>query len=189
MAGHSKWKQIRHKKALTDAKKGQLFSKAVREITIAAREGGSNPDSNPRLRSALERARLAGLPKDNIERTLLRSSGEGDGVNLQEFTYEAMAPGGVMLIIEGATDNKNRTLAEVRKALDKYGAGIVPSNSLLWNFKKVWTAEGKDYRPLTPLKLAAEKTQELVPLLDALTDLADVEEVYTNLDEGVANRV
>lgn len=185
MAGHSKWKQIKHKKAITDAKKGQLFSKMVREIMVAARIGGPSPDTNTRLRAAMERARERGLPKDNIERAIERASGEGEAGKLQEFLYEAIGPGGVYLLIEGITDNKNRTFAEIKRILAKHGARIVPPNSLLWNFEKEWTNEGKDYRAKTPLEISAEEREKLVPLLDELVEHEDVQEVYTNLGSGL----
>jgi len=138
MSGHSKWTQIKHKKGATDAKRGQLFSKLVKEITIAAREGGVNPDANARLRSAMERARSEGLPKDNMERALARaSSGKNDGNELFEFLYEAAAPGGIAILIEGITDNKNRSLNEIRHMLSEQGARLAEQGSLIWNFEKI----------------------------------------------------
>lgn len=183
MSGHSKWSQIKHKKALTDAKKGNLFSKMVREITVAARTGGANPDMNPRLRAAIDRARSIGLPKDNIERALSRATGGGPEQELSEFLYEATASGGIQILIEGITDNKNRTLAEIKRILSGGGAKFVPSGSLLWNFEKVWTPQGKDYRPRTTLELSASEREKLAPLLDELAEHEDVQEVYTNLAE------
>lgn len=141
MSGHSKWAQIKHKKAITDAKRGQLFSKMVREIMVAARTGGPNPETNSRLRTALERARAGGLPKDNIERAIERASGEGEGLKLQELLYEATAPGGVYIIIEVITDNKNRTLAEIKHLLSENGGRLAESGSLIWNFDKIGTLE------------------------------------------------
>lgn len=182
MSGHSKWHQIRHKKTVTDAKKGQLFSKLVREITIAARTGGASPEANPRLRAAIERGREAGLPKDNMERALSRAAGGGEGENLEEFLYEA-AKGAVQILIEGITDNKNRTLGEVKQIISKYGARLVPPGSLLWNFEKVWTKEGRGYLPKTSLEVSAEERERIMPLLDELVEQDDVQEVYTNLPE------
>lgn len=137
MSGHSKWKQIKHKKAATDAKKSQLFSKLVREIMVAARSGGVDPSVNTRLRAAIERSKSEGLPKDNMERAIERAGGPGDAAKLQEFLYEAIAPGGVYILAEGITDNNNRTLSEVKQILAKYGAKLVPPNSILWNFEKI----------------------------------------------------
>lgn len=148
MSGHSKWSQIKHKKSLTDAKKGQLFSKLVREIMVAARDGGPNPQTNARLRQAMERARSQGLPKDNVERAIDRASGAEEGAALQEFLYEAMAPGGVTIIIEGITDNKNRTLAEIKHLLNEHGSKLAESGSLSWGFDKIgWIEINKEDNP------------------------------------------
>ncbi len=183
MSGHSKWSQIRHKKAITDAKKGQLFSKLVREIMVAARSGGADPNSNSRLRTAMERAKENGLPKENIERAITRASGAGEGQNLQEFLYESIGPGGVYILIEGITDNNNRTLAEIRQIITAHHAKLVPSNSLLWNFEKEWTKEGKDYKPKTTAETTIEEKEKVVSLLDELVDHPDIQEVYSNLKE------
>ncbi|MBI4137740.1 MAG: YebC/PmpR family DNA-binding transcriptional regulator [Candidatus Sungbacteria bacterium] len=141
MSGHSKWAQIKHKKATADAKRGQLFSKLIREITIAGRAGGSNPDTNARLRSALERGRNIGLPKENIERALARTGGGGEGERLSEFLYEAVGPGGAAILIEGITDNKNRTLSEIRRLVSDSGGRLADQGSLAWNFEKIGTLE------------------------------------------------
>lgn len=141
MAGHSKWKQIRHKKAITDAKKGQLFGKVVREIMVAVREGGPKPETNTRLKTALERAKSNGLPKDNIERALSRAGGAADDAKLLEFLYEATAAGGVLILIEGITDNTNRAIAEIKHILSGLGARLADPGSLLWNFEKIGTLE------------------------------------------------
>ncbi len=141
MSGHSKWSQIKHKKGTADAKRGQLFSKLVKEIAIAAREAGTNPDANPRLRAACERARAEGLPKDNMERALVRAAGRGDGAELFEFLYEATAPGGVAVLIEGITDNKNRTVNEIKHLLDEHGSRLAEPGSLAWNFEKIGVIE------------------------------------------------
>ena len=141
MSGHSKWSQIKHKKAISDAKKGRLFSKLVREIMVAARAGGATADSNPRLRQALEKAKSIGLPKDNIERAIARASGEGEAALLQEFLYEATTPGGIMILIEGITDNKNRTLAGIKHILAEHRARLAEQGSLIWNFNKLGVIE------------------------------------------------
>src|SRR5919201_5495465 len=114
MSGHSKWSSIKHKKALTDARKGQQFTKMAREITIAAREGGGNPDGNYRLRLAIEKARSVNMPQDNIKRAIERAAGGGEGEQFEEIFYEGYGPGGVAILVEAATDNRNRTAAEVR---------------------------------------------------------------------------
>lgn len=142
MSGHSKWAQIKHKKAATDAKKGQLFSKIVREIMVAVRAGGVLPETNSRLKTAIERARASGLPKENMERAIERASGGGDAASsLHEFLYEATAPGGVAILIEGITDSKNRSLAEIKHILSENGGRLAERGSLLWNFEKIGTLE------------------------------------------------
>lgn len=141
MSGHSKWAQIKHKKAITDAKKGQLFSKIVREIMVAARAGGALPETNSRLKTAIERAKASGLPKENIERAIGRASGGGDAASLHEFLYEATAPGGIAILIEGITDSKNRSLAEIKHILSENGGRLAEQGSLLWNFEKIGTLE------------------------------------------------
>lgn len=141
MAGHSKWTQIKHKKTISDARKGQLFSKLVHEIMIAARSGGTLPETNTRLQRTIERARAYGLPKENIERAIIRTSGEEEGQELQEFLYEATVAGGVNMLIEGITDNKNRTLAEIRKLLRGHEAKLADPGSILWNFEKIGIIE------------------------------------------------
>ncbi len=137
MSGHSRWAQVKHKKAITDTKKGQLFSKFVREITVAARDGGENPETNARLRVAIERARATGLPKDNIERAIARAKGGGGEKALQEFLYETTAQDGIMILIEGITDNKQRTLAEIRQVLMRHNIRLADPGSVLWNFEKI----------------------------------------------------
>lgn len=141
MSGHSRWTQIKHKKGATDAKRGQLFGRLVKEIMIAAREGGTNPDANARLRSAVERARSEGLPKDNIERAIARASGAGRDEEMFELLCEATAPGGVAIIIEAITDNKNRTINEIKHLLSEHGGKLAEYGSLLWNFEKIGVIE------------------------------------------------
>lgn len=136
MSGHSKWAQIRHKKAGVDAKRGALFSKLGRIITIAAREGGKDPAMNPRLRQTIEQARDAGMPKDNIERAILRGVGGGEGANLQSVEYEAYGPGGSALVITGLTDNSNRTTNEIKRILDGAGGRLATGGSVLWMFER-----------------------------------------------------
>lgn len=137
MSGHSKWSQIKHKKGATDAKRGQLFSKLVKEITLAAREGGASMDANARLRAIVERARAEGLPKDNIERAIARASGAEEGGELFELLCEATAPGGVAIIIEAITDSKNRAVNEIKHILTEHNARLSEPGSLLWNFEKI----------------------------------------------------
>ena len=136
MAGHSKWKQIKHYKAAADAKRGAQFTKLIREITMAAKLGGGDPAGNPRLRTAIEAARAASMPKDNIERAVKKGTGELEGVEYQEITYEGYGPGGVAILIFAMTDNPNRTVAEVRHRLSRGGGNLGATNSVAWMFDR-----------------------------------------------------
>jgi YebC/PmpR family DNA-binding regulatory protein len=136
MAGHSKWKQIKHYKAATDAKRGAMFTKLIREITQAARQGGGDPAGNPRLRTAIEAAKASSMPKDNIERAVKKGTGELEGVDYAEVTYEAYGPGGVAILIYALTDNATRTVADVRHRLSRGGGNMGSTNSVAWMFDK-----------------------------------------------------
>jgi len=136
MAGHSKWKQIKHYKAATDAKRGALFTKLIREITVAAKFGGGDPGGNARLRLAIETARGNSMPKENIERAIKKGTGELEGVDYQEALYEAYGPGGVALMIQTLTDNPTRTVADVRHKLSRGGGNLGASNSVSWMFDR-----------------------------------------------------
>lgn len=137
MSGHSKWSTIKRKKGATDAKRGQLFTRLAREIAVVARESGGDPDTNFRLRLAIERARTNNMPKDSIERALKRGTGESkDGVVIEEIVYEAYAPNGVALIIECLTENRNRTVAELRHVLSKAGGNLGDAGSVAWQFTR-----------------------------------------------------
>jgi YebC/PmpR family DNA-binding regulatory protein len=136
MAGHSKWKQIKHYKAATDKKRGALFTKLIREITMAAKLGGGDPGGNPRLRLAIDTARGSSMPKENIERAVLKGTGELEGVDYQEVTYEGYAPGGVALLIDAVTDNPTRTVADVRAKMTRLGGNLGTPNSVAWMFDK-----------------------------------------------------
>jgi YebC/PmpR family DNA-binding regulatory protein len=129
MSGHSKWKTIKHAKAATDKKRGALFTKLIREITVAAKTGGGDPDGNPRLRTAIDNARSGSLPKENIERAIAKGTGDLDGVEYVEVVYEAYGPGGVALMIQALTDNPTRTVADVRAKLTRGGGNLGTSNS------------------------------------------------------------
>ncbi|MBN2453260.1 MAG: YebC/PmpR family DNA-binding transcriptional regulator [Candidatus Omnitrophica bacterium] len=135
MSGHSKWATIKHKKAATDAKRGSLFTKLIKEITIAARSGGK-PENNPRLRVAIERAKEASMPADNIERAVKKGTGELDGVNYEDITLEGYGPAGVAIFIEGVSDNKNRTTSEIRTVFSKKGGNMAGAGSVSWMFEK-----------------------------------------------------
>jgi YebC/PmpR family DNA-binding regulatory protein len=136
MAGHSKWKQIKHYKAATDAKRGAKFTKLIREITVAAKFGGGDPGGNPRLRTAIDIAKAASMPKENIERAVKKGTGELEGVDYVEVTYEAYGPGGVALMIQALTDNATRTVAEVRAKLSRGGGNLGATNSVAFMFDR-----------------------------------------------------
>ena len=136
MAGHNKWSKIKRKKGVNDAKRGALFTKLIREITVAAREGGGDPDYNARLRLAVDTAKAEDMPNENIERAIKRGTGELEGVNYEEATYEGYGPGGVALFIECLTDNTNRTVADIRHTLGKHGGSLGTDGSVAWQFDR-----------------------------------------------------
>ena len=136
MSGHSKWSTIKRKKAAIDAKRGKIFTTLIREITIAVRAGGGDPDSNPRLRHAISSARDANMPQDNIKKAIMKGTGELPGTTYEECTYEGFGPGGVALFMEVLTDNKNRTVAEIRHLITKYGGNLGENGSVAWMFDK-----------------------------------------------------
>jgi YebC/PmpR family DNA-binding regulatory protein len=137
MAGHSKWANIKFRKAAQDAKRGKIFTKLIREITVASRAGGGDADANPRLRAAIDKALGANMTKDVIERAVTRGSGELDGINYEEVRYEGYAPGGIAVLVECTTDNKNRTVGEVRHAFTKHGGNLGTDGSVAYLFNKV----------------------------------------------------
>ncbi len=136
MSGHSKWSTIKRKKGAADAKRGKIFTKLIKEITISAREGGGDPGANPRLRLAIDNAKAANMPADNIERAIKKATGELEGVTYHELMYEGYGPGGVAMLIEVATDNKNRSVAEVRHLLSKYNGSMGENGSVAWMFNR-----------------------------------------------------
>ena len=135
MSGHSKWSTIKRKKGAADAKRGKIFSKLAKEIAVAAKMGGEDPDGNPRLRTVLLAARAANMPKDNVAKAIKKGAGTTDGVIYEEGRYEAYGPGGVAIVIEVLTDNKNRTVADVRHAVTKYGGSLAENGAVTWNFE------------------------------------------------------
>ena len=136
MAGHSKWAGIKHKKAVVDAQRGKAFSKVIREITAAARLGGGHPEANPRLRLAIQKAREANLPKDTLEKAIKRGTGDLPGVAYEEMVMEGYGPGGVAILVEALTDNKNRTSAELRSVFTRHGGNVAGAGSVSWLFQK-----------------------------------------------------
>ena len=136
MSGHSKWHTIKHKKGAADAKRGKVFTRVIKELTVAARNGGGDPEMNPRLRTIVAEAKAVNMPAENIKRAIQRGTGELPGVNYDEITYEGYGPGGAALIIEALTDNRNRTVGELRHTLTKYNGNLGESNSVAWMFAK-----------------------------------------------------
>ena len=136
MSGHSKWSSIKHKKAATDAKRGKIFTRFIRELSIAARAGGGDPESNSRLRHAIDGARAANMPSDNIKKAIQRGTGELEGVNYEELSYEGYGPGGIALLVEAMTDNKNRTVSEVRYVFNKYNGNLGEQGCVSWMFTR-----------------------------------------------------
>ena len=136
MAGHSKWANIQHRKGRQDAKRGKLFTKLIREITVSARMGGGDPSANPRLRAAIDKARAVNMPNDTIERAVKKGTGELGGVSYEEFSFEAFGPGGTAILLEIMTDNRNRTTGEIRSLLTKNNGNLGSSGSVAWMFKK-----------------------------------------------------
>jgi len=187
MSGHSKWATIKHAKGAADAKRGQVFTKLIKEISIAARMGGGNPDSNPRLRTAIIKARGANMPKDNIDRAIKKGTGELEGVNYEELTYEAYASGGVALLIEVLTDNKNRAAADVRSMLTKAGGQLATAGSVSRLFKRqgVITLDGEKYTEDQVMEVALEGGAEDVALsngiIEVITATDDFEAVVNAL--------
>ncbi|MBI4887546.1 MAG: YebC/PmpR family DNA-binding transcriptional regulator [Acidobacteria bacterium] len=136
MSGHSKWHTIKHKKGAADAKRGKVFTRLIKELTVAARNGGGDPDMNPRLRTIVAEAKASNMPRENIERAIRRGTGEEPGVTYDEVTYEGYGPGGVALLIETLTDNKNRTVGEIRHLLGKHAGNLAAENSVAWMFSR-----------------------------------------------------
>jgi YebC/PmpR family DNA-binding regulatory protein len=175
MAGHSKWKQIKHKKEITDKKRGQLFAKLLNAIRLAAKNE-PNPDFNPRLRTAIEKAKEAQVPQENIERALKQSNNE----SLEEVIIEAYGPGGSALIIEAVTDNRHRTINEIKSILSDWGAKFSEPGSVRWLFTKSSTNNQSDWQANFKQELKEDDRQKLNELIKALEEHDDVQKVFTN---------
>ena len=184
MSGHSKWATIKHKKGAADAKRGQMFTKLIKEISIAARMGGGDPEGNPRLRTAILKARGANMPKDNIDRAIKKGTGELEGVNYEELIYEAYAPGGVAVFIEVLTDNKNRAAADI---VTRAGGQLATSGAVSRLFKRqgIITVDGEKYTEDQIMEIALEGGAEDVALDDGIIEVStapeDFEEVMNAL--------
>lgn len=187
MSGHSKWSTIKHKKGAADAKRGQIFTKIIKEIIVACREGGGDPDGNTRLRAALIKARVANMPKDNIDRAIKKGTGEGDGVEYIELTYEGYGPGGTALLIQTLTDNKNRTAADVKSVLNKGNGSLGTTGCVgyLFNRKGVITIEGENLDADAIFELALEVGAEDVEPSEGIVEIKTAPENF----EAVLNAI
>jgi YebC/PmpR family DNA-binding regulatory protein len=178
MSGHSKWHTIKHKKGAADAKRGKVFTRIIKELTVAARGGGGDPDTNPRLRTIIADAKAVNMPSDNIKRAIRRGTGEEPGVSYEEAQYEAYGPGGTGVIMDVLTDNKNRTVGELRHMLTKYGGNLAETNAVAWQFTK------KGYIVVAKSKASEDALMNAV--LDAggddLQDDGDNWEVFSSPD-------
>jgi YebC/PmpR family DNA-binding regulatory protein len=190
MSGHSKWASIKHKKGAADAKRGKVFTKIIREISIASRLGGGDPEANPRLRTAVLKARFANMPKDNIDRAIKKGTGDLEGSEYVELTYEAYGPGGVAILVEALTDNKNRTAAELRHVLSRGGGNLGESGSVAYLFKRkgLITLDGSQYGEDAVLEVALEAGAEDVARsngdIEVVTEPEDFEPVLEALEKA-----
>jgi YebC/PmpR family DNA-binding regulatory protein len=189
MSGHSKWASIKHKKGAADAKRGKIFSRLNKEITVAARLGGGDPAGNPRLRSAIQAAKAENMPKDNIERAIKKGTGELEGTSYEECNYEAYGPGGVAIMIECLTDNKNRTVAEVKHLFERHGGNLGEPGCVSWIFEKkgliIFERESVEEEKLleAALDAGAEDIKEEETQFEILTDPSDFESVKKTFDD------
>ena len=185
MSGHSKWSTIKHKKGAADAKRGKVFTRILKEMTVAARLGGGDPAGNPRLRAAVAEAKASNMPKDNIERAIKRGTGELEGATYEEITYEGYGPGGVAIIVEALTDNTNRTTPEIRHAFEKHGGNLGTPGSVRFQFEK------KGYFAVEKSAVGEDKLMEIALEAgadDLQTDDPDSYEIYTSPENFEAVR-
>jgi YebC/PmpR family DNA-binding regulatory protein len=189
MSGHSKWSTIKRKKGATDARRGKIFTKLIKEITVAARFGGGDADANPRLRAAIAAAKAENMPKDNIERAVKKGTGELEGVAYEEVHYEGYGPGGAAVLVESLTDNKNRTVADVRYVFSKSGGSLGEAGCVAWMFGKkglfVFEKESVDEETLMEVTLdaGAEDIRDEEGTFEVITSVGDFEAVKKTLDE------
>jgi YebC/PmpR family DNA-binding regulatory protein len=176
MSGHSKWASIKHKKAATDAKRGKAFTKVIKEITVATRLGGADAEANPRLRTAIATAKSLNMPADNIKRAVLKGAGELDGMSYEDITYEGYGPGGVAVIVECLTDNRNRTVSEVRHLFDKYGGNLGENGCVGWMFDK----KGQILVPAASMDEETAMTAAIEAGADDFSVQDDIYEIFTS---------
>jgi YebC/PmpR family DNA-binding regulatory protein len=192
MAGHSKWANIKHRKGAQDAKRGKIFTKLIKEITVAAKIGGGDLEANARLRLAVDKAKQANMPKDNIERAIKKGTGDLDGVTYEEGIFEGYGPGGVAVIVEFMTDNRTRTVADVRHAFTKYGGSLGVSGSVAFMFDRkgqIIFGEDNDFETIfeAALEAGAEDVKEEDDIIEVVTDPSEFETVRNALEaQGLA---
>ena len=189
MAGHSKWANIKHRKGAQDAKRGKVFTKIIKELTVAARIGGGDPDANPRLRTAIDKAKQANMPKDNVDRAIKKGTGNLDGVNYEEGIFEGYGPGGVALIVEFLTDNRTRTVADVRHIFSKYGGNLGVSGSVAFLFDRkglISFSTDNDFEQIFEIALeaGAEDVRDEEDIYEVITDAGNFIEVRDAMAEA-----
>jgi len=190
MSGHSKWSSIKHKKGITDARRGKIFTRLIKEITVAARLGGGDPMANPRLRTAVQAAKSENMPKDNIERAIKKGTGELEGVNYEEVFYEGYGPGGSAVLIESLTDNKNRAVADIRHIFSKAGGNLGAAGCVAWMFDKKGyvvvenSAVDEDTLMEVTVDAGAEDVREDGDNFEIITEVQDFESVKTAIDDN-----
>jgi YebC/PmpR family DNA-binding regulatory protein len=190
MSGHSKWHSIKHKKGAVDAKRGKMFTKLIKEITVSTRLGGKDPDSNPRLRLAVAAAKAENMPKDNIERAIKKGTGELEGTSYEEFTYEGYGPGGVAVLLDVLTDNRNRAVADVRHIFERAGGNLGEAGCVSWMFsqnglilfKKDQVNEDKLYE--VALEAGADDVQEGEKEIEVITEPSSFDQVKAAFDDA-----
>lgn len=189
MSGHSKWSSIKHKKGAADAKRGKIFTQLIKEITVAARLGGGDPDGNPRLRTAIQAAKGENMPKDNIERAIKKGTGELEGISYEEISYEGYGPGGVALLIDCLTDNKNRTVADIKYIFDRHGGNLGEPGCVAWMFEKrgmiIFEKDKVDEEKLieAALEAGAEDVKEEEVEFEVITAPSDFEAIKKAFDD------
>ena len=190
MSGHNKWSSIKHRKGAQDAKRGKIFTKLIKEITVAARFGGGDIDANPRLRTAINAAKAENMPKDNIERAIKKGTGELEGVTYEENSYEGYGPGGAAILVESLTDNKNRAVADIRHIFNKYGGNMGENGCVAWMFDKKGyfnvdkSAVGEDKLMEIALEAGAEDVRETDDSFEVITEPDDFDAVKDALDSA-----
>ncbi|HEY5973243.1 MAG TPA: YebC/PmpR family DNA-binding transcriptional regulator [Geobacteraceae bacterium] len=189
MSGHNKWSTIKHKKGAADAKRGKVFTKLIKEITVAAKLGGGDPNGNPRLRTAVDKAKQENMPKENIERAIKKGTGELEGVTYEEITYEGYGPGGVAVLVESMTDNRNRTVSEVRSIFTKCNGNMGESGCVAWMFDKkglIIYPKTTDFDQLfeVALEAGAEDVSDQEEQFEVITDQGNFIEVRESLEKA-----